>query len=372
MLIIDFNAGWAIVKAGAYVTESWSTPSKSLSFAPVTFPFHYYLAATACSCVTSAVALPLWRRWCLRHGVVDDPGHRKIHDEPIPLAGGLAVLTALVLPTLMAALLLWSGFADGEAQSTRSASGSGQSPGFLLSYGLHKRAFELGGILLGGVGMLVLGLLDDKHELRPGPKFAGQFLIALAVAACGARVTLFVPSVLFSYAITVFWILTVINAFNFMDNMNGLCAGLGAIGAFYFGTVASAAGQYLVALIAFLTLGALLGFLPHNFPRARAFLGDSGSHLVGYMMAVLAILPHFYTAHHPHHWAVLAPLCVLAVPLFDMAWVVVLRSLKHQPFYIGDTNHLSHRLVRCGLSQATAVALIWVAAALAGAAAWLM
>ena len=131
--------------------------------------------------------------------------------------------------------------------------------------------------------------------------------------------------------------------------MNGLCAGLGAIGAHHFAFIAAADDQYLVALIAFLTFGALLGFLPYNFPRARAFLGDAGSHLVGYLLAVLAILPHFYTVRHPRRWAVLIPLLVLAIPLLDMVWVVVLRWRIGQPFYQGDTNHLSHRLVRRGL-----------------------
>ena len=173
---------------------------------------------------------------------------------------------------------------------------------------------------------------------------------------------LFVPSPLFLYGITILWLLTVINAFNFMDNMNGLCTGLGAIGAYHFAMIAATDNQYLVALIAFLTFGALLGFLPYNFPRARAFLGDAGSHLVGYLLAVLAILPHFYTERHPRRWAVLIPLLVLAVPLADMVWVVLLRWRIGQPFYQGDTNHLSHRLVRRGLTPAQAVVLIWAAA----------
>jgi UDP-GlcNAc:undecaprenyl-phosphate/decaprenyl-phosphate GlcNAc-1-phosphate transferase len=191
-------------------------------------------------------------------------------------------------------------------------------------------------------------------------------VIATVVAAAGTRITLFVPSLLFSYGITILWILTVVNAFNFMDNMNGLCAGLGVIGAWYFGHIAAADDQYLVALIAFLTLGSLLGFLPYNFPRARAFLGDAGSHLVGYLLAVLAILPHFYTVRHPRKWAVLIPLFVLAVPLLDLVWVVVLRWRIGQPFYQGDTNHLSHRLVRSGLTPIRAVLLIWLLAALLG------
>jgi len=111
----------------------------------------------------------------------------------------------------------------------------------------------------------------------------------------------------------------------------------------------------------------LIGFLPFNFPRARAFLGDSGSHLIGYSLAVLAILPHFYNPRHPRPLAVLAPLLILAVPLFDMARVVILRWRAGRPFYQGDTNHLSHRLVRAGLSARNAVLLIWLSAASLGA-----
>jgi UDP-GlcNAc:undecaprenyl-phosphate GlcNAc-1-phosphate transferase len=179
---------------------------------------------------------------------------------------------------------------------------------------------------------------------------------------------LFIPNLAFTYAITILWILTVVNAFNFVDNMNGLSTGLGIVGAFYFFLIAAASGQYLVALIASLMCGALLGFLPHNFPRASAFLGDSGSHLVGYLLAILAIFPHFYAVKHPPAiLAVLSPLLILAVPLADLTWVVVYRTLHGKPFYVADTNHFSHRLVRLGLSRVQAVLLMWLAAILLGA-----
>jgi UDP-GlcNAc:undecaprenyl-phosphate GlcNAc-1-phosphate transferase len=336
----------------------------------VSFPCNVYLLAVASACVTVLAALPLWRKWCLRTGLVDEPGHRKIHDQPIPLAGGLAVMTGLLIPTLLACLALWLQGPRGGLIDPRSTFHTpvhlallDPDSAFFLQYGLGRRALELAAIFLGAFGMLWVGWLDDKRELRPLAKFAGQFLIAALVAASGARITLFVHSLIFSYAITILWILTVINAFNFMDNMNGLCAGLGAIGAYHFALIAAAEGQYLVALIAFLTFGALLGFLPYNFPRARAFLGDSGSHLVGYLLAVLAILPHFYTVQHPRHWAVLLPLLVLAIPLADLLWVVLLRWRIGQPFYQGDTNHLSHRLVRRGFTRTQAVLVIWLAAA---------
>lgn len=339
----------------------------------MSFPWNVYLASALSAAAISALSLPLWRKWCLRTGLVDDPGQRKIHTQAVPLAGGLAVATGLILPTVVACVLLWSqagrgSFATPAARLSPPGSSEPLNPeaGFLLRYGLNRRVEELAGILLGALGMLALGVLDDKHELNPRPKFIGQFLIALLVAASGARITLFVPSHFFHYAITILWILTVVNAFNFMDNMNGLCAGLGAIGSWYFATIAGSAGQYLVASIAFLTFGALLGFLPYNFPKARAFLGDAGSHLIGYLLAVLAILPHFYTRRHPQRWAVLIPLLVLGVPLADLVWVVIVRWRSGRPFYIGDTNHLSHRLVRAGLTQTGAVILIWLAAALLG------
>ena len=127
-----------------------------------------------------------------------------------------------------------------------------------------------------------------------------------------------------------------------------------------------------MTITALLTCGALVGFLPHNFPKARAFLGDSGSHLVGYLLAVLAILPHFINRDQPNRLAVISPLLVLAVPLGDLAWVVLLRWRKGQPFYVGDTNHLSHRLVRAGLSKTTAVMLIWLIALIIGSSALLL
>jgi UDP-GlcNAc:undecaprenyl-phosphate GlcNAc-1-phosphate transferase len=158
----------------------------------------------------------------------------------------------------------------------------------------------------------------------------------------------------------------VTNAFNFMDNMNGLCAGLGAIASLLIGLTAARHGQYLVAAIAFLVVGATMGFLPFNYPQASAFLGDAGSHLIGFLLSVLAVLPHFYSEKYPHALAVLSPLVILAVPLADLAWVVLLRWQSGRPAYLGDTNHLSHRLVRLGLSQRQAVIFIWAVAAAVG------
>ncbi len=322
----------------------------------MTFPFNFYVAAFAGAFVTSLLALPLWRKWCRHTNLVDDPGHRKIHTAPVPLAGGFAVLTGILLPLALGAVLL-------KLEIVKLATAA------LITHGLDRRALELGVLALGAVAITMLGWLDDKHELKALPKFIGQLLVAIAVAAACKRITLFVHSEVFSYAVTILWLLAVINAFNFMDNMNGLCAGLGALGAFFFALLTAANGEYLVAITGFLMCGALAGFLPWNFPNARAFLGDAGSHLVGYLLAVMAILPHFYTQQNPRPLAVLAPLLVLAIPLLDLAQVTVFRTLNRKPFWLGDTNHLSHRLTRTGLSRTGAVLLLWLLAAVIGAAA---
>lgn len=327
----------------------------------MTFPFNVYGPALVAAAVVTALSLPWWQRRCRDWRLVDDPGHRKIHDRPVPLAGGLALLSGLLFPLAAGAILLASGLLRGSGTLEPYAAD-------LFAYGFSRRGVQLLVMLAGALGMAALGLLDDRQELRPGPKFAGQTAIALAVALAGIRITLFVESAWFGVAVTVLWIVTVTNACNFLDNMNGLCAGLGAIGCWSFGWSAAFQGQFLVAAIGFLTCGALLGFLPFNFPKARTFLGDTGSQLVGYLLAVLAILPSFYSTTSPHRFAVLKPVLVLGVFLGDLIWVVLLRWRRGQPFYIGDTNHLSHRLVRRGLSPTTAVLVIWLMAALLAAA----
>lgn len=329
-------------------------PNSRLGGSPchLSFPFFLYLAAFAGAVLASAVSLPLWRVACHRLELVDDPGHRKIHSHTIPLAGGLAVFTGLALPVLLAAAALAFGWMDIAAIHP-------------VQHGFERRGFQVLALLAGALGMLVVGLLDDRFELPPAAKFGGQLAVAALVAASGTRITLFVPNLLFSYAVTILWMLTIVNALNFMDNMNGLCAGLGFIGSFGFALHAAAAGQYLVATFGLLACGSLLGYLPYNFPKASVFLGDSGSHLVGYLLAVMGILPHFYSSDAPARWAVLTPILILAVPLFDLVSVVIIRWRLGKPFYIGDTNHLSHRLVRRGFSRSHAVLLLWLAATLA-------
>src|SRR5262249_42964260 len=145
--------------------------------------------------ISTALVMPLWRRWCLKHGWVDHPGGRKDHSGAVVLAGGLAVFTGMSIVTVAGILLL-------------RIARLGPQTAEALSYGLDRRALPLAAIFGGAGGMMFLGWLDDRRELKASQKFAGQLIIALLVAAAGVRVTLFVPSQAFSYFVTVLWIIT--------------------------------------------------------------------------------------------------------------------------------------------------------------------
>ena len=285
---------------------------------------------------------------------MDAPGYRKIHDSPVPLAGGLAVITGLAIPILFVFLCACLGSIP-------------ESIAHIVSYGLSNRGWQLAVILVGSIAMLALGMLDDSRDLLPKWKLLGQVIIALAVAASGVRVTMFVDSDIFSYAITVLWILTVTNSVNFQDNMNGLCPGLGIICGWFFAWHAGLEGQYLVATLAFLFSGALFGFLPFNFPKGRVFLGDGGSHVVGFVLSVLAVLPDFYSDDTPYKWLIITPLLILFIPLTDLISIIVIRCRLGQPIWVGDNNHFSHRLVRSGHSKTRAVLLLLLISAVIGA-----
>jgi UDP-GlcNAc:undecaprenyl-phosphate/decaprenyl-phosphate GlcNAc-1-phosphate transferase len=319
---------------------------------------HWFLVYFYIFDVSFALALiltPVFRRLSFRLGIVDQPNlERKIHKDAMPLLGGVAVFTAfaanlvlnyaVVMPLAAHWDLPFVDFPD------------------IHPYieGAFRTGQKLFVLLAGGALMIALGMYDDAHDLKAGPKLLAQLGIAALVAGFGMRITVFIHNPLISFGLTVLWIVTLTNAMNFLDNMDGLCAGIGLVCAGMFGFMAAMQEQYFVCVLALAVAGALLGFLPYNFKPATIFLGDAGSHFVGYMLAVLPILGTFYKSGSPTWLPVLIPLLVLAVPLFDMVMVMSIRLWRGQPVYQGDVNHISHRLVRLGLPQSWAVALIYL------------
>lgn len=319
-------------------------------------------ALLTAACALSRMLAGAVARAARRMGFLDAPGGRKAHAAPVPLGGGLAVAGTLVA-ILAAATVAAANAATVEARLPPDAARAFGA----LADGLLTRLPTLG--LLGACAgaVTILGLVDDARGLSPRLKLCGQALAAAVLCLWAGpepfRITAFFPYPVLGFALTVVWIVAVTNAFNFIDNMDGFCATLATVSCLLFTVLAFQTEQWLIAAFFATLAGALLGFLPLNWPPARLFLGDAGSLPVGFLIASLTVLFTFY-AYDESPWVLSAPFLVLAVPLFDMATVLWIRLRAGRPLTVGDRNHFSHRLGRLGLSPPQILA---VAAALAAA-----
>ncbi|MEW6272055.1 MAG: hypothetical protein AB1689_22465 [Thermodesulfobacteriota bacterium] len=290
-------------------------------------PLQLGLLALAVATLSAAAVKPLARRV----GAVAVPRADRWHRRPIPLLGGVAIAAGVLAP---AALL-------------------GSDEG-------HR----LGTLLLGSFGLFLLGLYDDVRPLRPQTKLLGQILAAAAVAALGFELRLTAYPVV-NTLLTMLWIVALTNAFNLLDNMDGLAAGIGAIAAGYrlafFAMDGDATGVAFSAIL----IGALLGFLVHNAPPASLFMGDAGSMFVGFSVASLSLSSD---AAHTRGIAsvLLFPVLILIVPILDTVFVTVTRVLANRSIAVGGRDHTSHRLVQLGMSERRAVGALYVAALVGG------
>jgi UDP-GlcNAc:undecaprenyl-phosphate GlcNAc-1-phosphate transferase len=313
------------------------------------------LAAAAGSFVLSALLTLIVRAVARRRHWVDRPGGHKSHVAPIAMCGGVAIFWAIALPTLGGVL---------GVRGALAAHATDWLPTFLQPHlpGIGEQ-LPLLALLLGGAFVLhVVGLVDDFKPLGPGIKFAVQFAVAFALAVFGkiraGEALGAAPAVL----ITALWFVVIINAFNFLDNMDGLSAGVGALVAAFLAIAAAGSGQIFVPALAWVVVGALLGFLVFNFSPATIFMGDAGSLVIGYFLALLTVLATYYDPDQQlEPMGVLVPPVVLAVPLYDVASVIRLRA-GDSPFR-GDRRHFSHRLVRSGMTPRAAVLTIYLATA---------
>lgn len=305
-----------------------------------------YLVAVAWA--VAFFAVPVVRRIALALGALDAPSARKVHAVATPLLGGAAVYAAFALTVLF---------------------------NFNFSRGLK-------GVALGATIVVLLGLLDDLRDLPAPVKLAGQVAGGAAALAYGVVLHV-VPNWLpgsfaLNVVLTLLWFLTVTNAVQFLDGMDGLAAGLGVIAGVFFSLTALQTNQpYLVFLSAPL-VGACLGFLPYNFRPggARIFLGDSGASFIGFSLAGLAVMGEW--ANDDPLVALLTPVLILAVPLFDIAFVGIVRvvtgkvhSVREWLAYTGK-DHIHHRFEALGLTKAQSVFLIYLIAGTLGLSAVLL
>lgn len=298
------------------------------------------------------------RRVAVAWDFVDKPGGRKVHAKVTPLGGGVAIFWAFALPLL--AGVVGVRFVEFEGATKDLAGGIAASTPLLLK-------------ILGAVfAMHVLGLIDDRRALGPYSKLIGQLGITTALVLWTDLRVLTALGPVASAVITVVWIAAITNAMNFLDNMDGLSAGIAAVAAAALLVTTLVIGQWFVAAALALLVGACAGFLCFNFAPASIFMGDSGSMVLGFLLGVLTVRTTFLPPGEDlvGGWYVLfAPVVVLAVPLYDLVVVSVLRMASGKSPLKGDTNHFSHRLVRRGMSKPGAVVCIYLITATTASAA---
>lgn len=322
--------------------------------------------AAAGSFVLSAALTLVMLRVAPRIRYIDRPFGHKSHRAPMPYGGGVAVFWAAWLP-IIGLLLLAHALPDDWVRER-----FGENMRAYLG-GLSGRTIPTLAILGGGLILHILGIIDDLRPLGPYPKLLSMIAAALLVAGPGhVRVAEFAGPI-GAIAITVCWIVIITNAFNFLDNMDGLSAGVAAICLLVLIVCGLLAGQVLVPGLGCLFLGAIVGFLFFNFPPAKIFMGDAGSLVVGYLLAVISVLTtYYYSGVDSRPYALFMPLAALAIPLYDFTSVVIIRLLEGRNPLRGDQRHFSHRLVERGLSRRAAVLTIYLAAAATGLGATLL
>ena len=312
----------------------------------------------------SVFAVGLVKRFAVTLGLLDEPNARKVHKVPIPLGGGLGIWLGVVGTFLLGTIVLY--LLRTNEQLARELVPTRLQPHLP---GLMSRAGQIWLLLGGGTILAILGLLDDRFSLDWRARLAVEFLVAgFVVYLQNLQLTAFIGIPWLTGILSVIWIVMLINSFNMLDNMDALSGGVAAIicGMFAMMLIVNpdpvqGQPQLFVAAMLLVLLGSLLGFLKHNWPPATIFMGDAGSYFVGYWIAIGSLLSTYAGAKGLTPHAVLAPLCVLAIPLYDMVSVIWIRVREGRSPFQADKRHFSHRLVDLGMTKKQAVVTIYLA-----------
>ncbi len=328
----------------------------------------FVLACTLPAFVVSVITTLIVRQRAESWGLVDNPNARKVHKVPMPVGGGIGIWAGVVLPLAGAQLLIVNAATRSWLAGILPDDVAVHLPGFV------ERSKLLWVILGGGTALSVMGLLDDLWNLPWKPRLALQVMVASGLVWAGVSATVFVPVPIVGKLISVLWLLVLINAFNFLDNMDGLSSGIALIGSVVFSVVMlSSVGdpRWLVGGVLLILAGSLAGFLTFNKPPASIFMGDTGSYFIGLIMGSMTIVGTFYSNQSSRH-VILAPLLVLAVPLYDFCSVILIRLKEGRSPFHADKKHFSHRLVEIGIRPSRAVLTIHLATLTTGLGALLL
>ena len=304
----------------------------------------------------SAALVPAAGWLARRYGVMDDPGPRKVHQAPTPRIGGVAVWAAFNLVVL-------AGYFGVPTLSRLAWVQTHLAGPVAMLQEAYRVEAKLMALLLGAAIAFLVGFLDDVlgHRFKVGFKLGGQVLAAVVLVAGGIRTDFLYYDPL-NVALTLVWVVGITNAFNLLDNMDGLSTGVAFVASLVLLLNAWILGEFFISLVLVALMGSLLGFLVYNFHPASIFLGDSGSLFIGFTLASLTLLQRFVSHASSTYFPVLMPVLVLALPILDTATVVFIRLREGRPIYVGDSRHLSHRLVSLGMSPRLAVCTIYLIA----------
>ncbi len=304
-----------------------------------------YLAVFSSALAVVLLATPWAMSAARRLGVLDVPSARKVHLQPTPLLGGVAIYASIWIALLLISRL----------ELARQ---------YVF---LPDTTGELALIFLSTVVLILVGIFDDRTTggIPPWAKLLGQLLAAAIVLTAGVRFQIFGLLPL-DLALTLVWLVGISNAVNFLDNIDGLSAGATAIAAAFFFLLASANGQYLVAIMALAVAGGCLGFLRYNFNPAVIFMGDAGTLFLGFLLAIIGAKLQLGPTGW---WGLLAAVLILILPIFDTTFVTLNRLRTGRRVTQGGKDHTSHLLVRRGLPHRQAVLVLYTVALAGGGAA---
>ncbi|MGI5911224.1 MAG: glycosyltransferase family 4 protein [Syntrophomonadaceae bacterium] len=291
--------------------------------------FYVGIAVLLSAFVLSYLTVPYAIKLALKIGAVDNPNKRKVHTCTVPRIGGMAIFLSL----------------------------------FICLVFILKVSGPFLGLIYGACLIFFVGLLDDIYQLSARIKLFGQIAAAVLAVHFGVVVH-FVTNPFngafdlgfLSIPLTILWIVGISNAINLIDGLDGLAAGVSAIAASTMGVIFLLKGQPEVALVAFTVVAAIIGFLPFNFYPAKTFMGDSGSNLLGFVLACLAIIG---TAKSAAFISLFIPIVILAIPITDTFFAIIRRMHNKTPIFLPDRDHLHHRLMALGMSHRRSVLIIY-------------
>lgn len=314
------------------------------------------------SFIISWLAVSLVRRMSVRWGLMDRPGQRKVHTVPIPLGGGLGIWAGVVVTLALGTM--GALFANNNAVLVE------YLPRIVVPHldGMLSKVVEIWAIVGCASVLVLLGLADDRRGIPWWLRLGVEFAVAgFCVYFQGLQLTAFIDLPWLTSGLSVLWIVALINSFNMLDNMDGQSSGVATICSSILAVMLLSnphqanQPQLFVAVMMLILVGAMLGFLCHNWPPAKIFMGDAGSYFIGFWIAVGTLLATYTGYQGGQAHAVLAPLIILAIPLYDMISVIVIRLREGRSPFEGDKRHFSHRLVDLGMTKKQAVLTIYLA-----------